>query len=87
MEDVWDIKREYWKNEKKTPAKLSSETIKKILQYTSKPNDLVLDPFLDSGQVTAIREEMGRYYLGFEMIKEYFAKKMHRENQDAKSIR
>lgn len=72
MEDVWDIKREYWKNEKKTPTKLPSEIIKKILQYTSKPNDLVLDPFLGSGQVAVISKEMGRCYLGFEIVKDYF---------------
>lgn len=72
MEDVWIIKREYWKNEKKTPTKLPSEIIKKILQYTSKKGDLVLDPFLGSGQVAVVSKEMGRRYLGFEMVKEYF---------------
>ena len=72
MEDVWTINREYWKNEKKTPTKLPSELIKKILQYTSKRNDLILDPFLGSGQVAVVSKEIGRRYLGFEMIKEYF---------------
>ena len=77
MEDVWIINREYWRNEKKTPTKLPSEIIKKILQYTSKPDDIVLDPFLGSGQVAVVSKEMGRQYMGFEMIKEYynFAKK------------
>ncbi len=77
MEDVWIIKREYWRNEKKAPTKLPSEIIKKILQYASKPDDLVLDPFLGSGQVAVVSKEMGRRYLGFEMVKEYcdFAKK------------
>jgi len=72
MEDVWIINREYWRNEKKTPTKLPSEIIKKILQYTSKKDDLVLDPFLGSGQVAVVSKEMGRRYLGFEMVKEYF---------------
>ena len=77
MEDVWTINREYWRNEKKTPTKLPSEIIKKILQYASKPDDMVLDPFLGSGQVAVVSKEMGRRYMGFEMIKEYynFAKK------------
>lgn len=77
MEDVWVINREYWKNEKKTPTKLPSEIIRKILQYTSKKSDLVLDPFLGSGQVAVVSKEMSRNYLGFEMVKEYydFAKK------------
>ncbi len=72
MEDVWYIRREYWRNEKKTPTKLPSEIIRKILQYASRPGDLVLDPFLGSGQVAAVSKEMGRCYLGFEIIREYF---------------
>ncbi len=60
MEDVWIINREYWRNEKKTPTRLPSEIIKKILQHTSKPDDLVLDPFLGSGQVAVVSKEMGR---------------------------
>lgn len=72
MEDVWVINREYWKNEKKTPTKLPSELIKKILQYASQEDDLVLDPFLGSGQVAVVSKEMGRRYAGFEVNKEYF---------------
>jgi site-specific DNA-methyltransferase (adenine-specific) len=45
-EDVWVINREYWKGRKKTPTKLPSELVKKILSYSSNPGDLVLDPFL-----------------------------------------
>lgn len=72
MEDVWSIKREYWRGEKKTPTKLPSEIIKKILQYASLENDLVLDPFLGSGQVAVVSKEMNRKYLGFEIVKSYF---------------
>ena len=45
-EDVWVINREYWKGRKKTPTKLPSELVKKILAYSSNPGDLVFDPFL-----------------------------------------
>ncbi|MEX0656109.1 MAG: site-specific DNA-methyltransferase [Nitrosopumilaceae archaeon] len=72
MEDVWIIKREYWRGEKKTPTKLPSEIIRKILQYASLEGDLVLDPFLGSGQVAVVSKEMNRKYLGFEIVKEYF---------------
>ena len=34
-EDVWDIKREYWSGDEKTPTKLPSEIIKKLLEYSS----------------------------------------------------
>jgi len=76
-EDVWDIKREYWTGDEKTPTKLPAELIEKILQYSSKKGDVVFDPFLGSGQVAVIGKSLNRKYLGFEVVKEYynFAKK------------
>ena len=76
-EDVWEIKREYWTGDEKTPTKLPAELIEKILQYSSKKNDVVFDPFLGSGQVAVVSKSMGRKYLGYEIVKKYynFAKK------------
>ncbi|HUU76297.1 MAG TPA: site-specific DNA-methyltransferase [Methanoregulaceae archaeon] len=71
-EDVWIINREYWKGKKKTPTKLPAELVRKILCYSSNPGDLVLDPFLGSGTVAVISKEMGRHFLGFELVKDYF---------------
>ena len=76
-EDVWEIKREYWTGDKKTPTKLPAEIIEKILFYSSKKNDVVLDPFLGSGQVAMVSKMHGRQFCGFEVVKDYykFAKK------------
>lgn len=71
-EDVWEIKREYWTGDDKTPTKLPRELIEKILLYSSKKNDIVLDPFLGSGQVAVVSKSLGRRYLGFEIVKEYY---------------
>lgn len=71
-EDVWIIKREYWTGDKKTPTKLPAELIKKILMYSSEEGDIVLDPFLGSGQVAVISKMLNRQYIGFEIVKEYF---------------
>ena len=71
-EDVWIIKREYWTGDQKTPTKLPAELIKKILQYSSEEGDIVLDPFLGSGQVAVVSKIMKRQYIGFEIVKEYF---------------
>ena len=81
-EDVWEIKREYWTGKEKTPTKLPADLIKKILLYSSKKNDLVLDPFLGSGQVAVVSKMLGREYYGFEIVKEYynFAKKRLEKN-------
>jgi site-specific DNA-methyltransferase (adenine-specific) len=72
-EDVWVINREYWKGRKKTPTKLPSELVKKILSYSSNPGDLVLDPFLGSGTVAVVAQAEGRHFLGFEVVPEYCA--------------
>lgn len=76
-EDVWLIKREYWTGDEKTPTKLPAELIKKILTYSSKEGDVVLDPFLGSGQTAVVAKMMDRQYIGFEIVKGYyeFAKK------------
>jgi site-specific DNA-methyltransferase (adenine-specific) len=81
-EDVWDIKREYWTGDKKTPTKLPAEILRKILDYSSKKGDVVFDPFLGSGQVAMISKQMGRNYVGFEIVKKYhdFAKKRLEKN-------
>ena len=71
-EDVWDIPREYWNGDVKTPTKLPAEIIRKILAYSSKPGDLVLDPFLGSGQTAVVSQLENRRYLGFEVVPEYF---------------
>ena len=81
-EDVWDIKREYWTGDQKTPTKLPADLVKKILEYSSKKNDIVLDPFLGSGQVAMIAKQLNRKYVGFEIVKKYhdFAKKRLEKN-------
>jgi len=71
-EDVWVINREYWSGDRKTPTKLPAELIEKILMYSSEEGDLVLDPFLGSGQVAVIARKLGRNYIGFEIVREYF---------------
>lgn len=72
MEDVWNIKREYWTGEKKTPTKLPAELIVKILEYSSNRKDVVLDPFLGSGQVAFVAKKLDRQFLGIEIVKEYY---------------
>jgi len=72
-EDVWIIPREYWNGDVKTPTKLPAELIRKILAYSSVPGDVVLDPFLGSGQVAVVSHLEGRQYVGFEIVPAYFA--------------
>ncbi len=72
MEDVWVVKREYWRGDMKTPTKLPAALIEKILAYASEADDLVLDPFLGSGQVAVVSKMNQRRYIGFEIVEEYY---------------
>ncbi|MBI2039407.1 MAG: site-specific DNA-methyltransferase [Candidatus Niyogibacteria bacterium] len=71
-EDVWVINREYWTGDQKTPTKLPRELIEKILRYSSEEGDIILDPFLGSGQVAIVSKMLDRQYIGFEIVKEYY---------------
>ena len=93
-EDVWIIKREYWTGDQKTPTKLPAELIKKILLYSSEEGDIVLDPFLGSGQVAVISKMLDRQYIGFEIVKEYYEfakerleKNIYRIKEEGKDIK
>lgn len=72
LQDVWFIKRPYWTGKLKTPNKLPEEIIEKILSYSSNKGDLVMDPFLGSGQVAVVAKRMKRKYTGFEIVKKYW---------------
>lgn len=86
-EDVWLIKREYWTGDQKTPTKLPRELIEKILLYSSKEGEIVLDPFLGSGQVAVVSKMLNRGYIGFEIIKEYFEFARERLEKDTYRIK
>ena len=81
MEDVWIIDREYWTGKQKTPTKLPLQLVVKMLAYSTKRNNIVLDPFMGSGQVAIAAKLMGRRYIGYEIVKEYceFARKRLRK--------
>ena len=81
-EDVWDIKREYWRGGEKTPTKLPAEIVAKMLAYSSVKGDLVLDPFMGSGQVAVVARRMGRRYMGFEVSGRYCGLARRRVGED-----
>ena len=86
-EDVWNIKREYWTGDKKTPTKLPAEILRKILSYSSEENDMVCDPFLGSGQVAVVSKMMKRQFIGFEIVDTYFDFALERLETDSYRIR
>jgi site-specific DNA-methyltransferase (adenine-specific) len=86
-EDVWFIKREYWNGDQKTPTKLPAELIEKMLLYSSEQGDVVLDPFLGSGQVAMVSRMLNRRYIGFEIVREYYEFARERLEKDIYRIK
>jgi len=40
--------------------------------YSSEESDVVLDPFLGSGQVAVVSKMFNRQFIGFETVKNYY---------------
>ena len=59
------------------------ELLKKMISYASNEGDLVLDPFIGSGQTIWAAKALNRKYLGFEKSENYyeFAKERISRNQ------
>ncbi len=82
-ESVFYITKERWEDKLTTPTKLPYDLIEKIIQYSSVEGDVVLDPFMASGQTAWVARDLGRDFLGFEVSKEFceFAKARLETNQ------
>jgi site-specific DNA-methyltransferase (adenine-specific) len=65
--DVWDIKRKYKKGEEKNATTLPVELIKRCVEFSSKPGDIVFDPFMGMATTAVAAKSLWRHYLGFEV--------------------
>lgn len=65
--DVWDIKRKYNKGEEKNATTLPIDVVKKCIEFSSKPGDLVFDPFMGMGTTAVVSKSLWRHYYGFEI--------------------
>jgi len=72
-EDVWQILKEYHPGRIKNVNKLPEELVRKMLQYSSQPGDLVCDFFLGNFTVPTVCKKVGiENFTGFEISKEIF---------------
>lgn len=68
-DDVWEIKRKYAKGQEKNGTKLPEELVRRCIDYSSRPGDLILDPFLGNGTTAIVARKNYRHYIGFEINK------------------
>ena len=53
------------------PTKKPEALMRHLIQIHSKPNDLILDPFMGSGTTCVAAKQLGRRYIGIDIEKRY----------------
>ena len=89
--NFWDdISVPFWSMPENTdhPTQKPEKLYAKLILASSKPGDIVFDPFLGSGTASVVAKKLGRNYCGIEMNKEYclFAEKRLYLAETEKSI-
>ncbi len=65
--DVWEIKRTYMRGQVKNGTKLPEQLVMRCIDFTSRPGDLVLDPFMGNGTTAVACKGSFRHFIGFEI--------------------
>lgn len=68
-EDVWSVKRKYRTGLAKNATTLPLEVVSKCIDYSSKPGDIILDPFMGNGTTAVAAKLNFRRFIGFEINK------------------
>ena len=72
--NLWsDITIPFWSMPENTdhPAQKPEKLIAKLVLASSRPNDLVFDPFLGSGTTAVVARKLNRHFYGIESNREY----------------
>jgi len=71
LKDVWTdvppVRHRKFKSEKRTANSLSTKILERVIELSTLPGDLVLDPFGGSGTTYAVCEERHRHWIGMEI--------------------
>ena len=81
LRTVWDIPNNKQRRELahgKHPAQKPLRLLKRMMEISCKPGDIVLAPFSGSGSECVAAKEMGLHFLGFETDPDYFASSQQR---------
>lgn len=72
--NLWtDISIPFWSMPENTdhPTQKPEKLLAKLLLASTRPGDVVLDPFLGSGTTAVVAHKLGRHYVGIEQETEY----------------
>ena len=68
--NVWtDI--DFYKEKRVHPTQKPLKLIQRVIQASSNPSDIILDPFMGSGTTAVVAKILNRKYIGFEINKDY----------------
>jgi len=71
LKDVWTdippVRHWKYKSKKRKANALSTKTLERVVEMSTKPGDLVLDPFGGSGTTFVVCESKQRRWLGMEI--------------------
>ncbi|MDG0889242.1 DNA-methyltransferase [Paracholeplasma manati] len=72
--DVWRISMVSGNFDERTshPAQYPEDLIERIILSGTNKGQLVLDPFMGSGTSAAVAKKLGRHFVGYELVKEYY---------------
>ena len=73
--DTWYVARVCgtFKERINHPCQMPEAVLERIVRVSSRPGDVVLDPFSGSGTTLAVAKRLGRRYLGVELSEQYAA--------------
>ncbi len=73
--DVWQFSHVHYCSAEREPhpTQKPEALIERMVRASSKPGDLVLDPFLGSGTTARVAQALGRRWIGIELNPDYIA--------------
>lgn len=73
ISDVWyDVHRIKHKRDRDAhPCQLPIKLLERVIQISSNPGDLVLDPFLGTGTTAIVAKALGRHFIGTDIDNKY----------------
>jgi site-specific DNA-methyltransferase (adenine-specific) len=66
-EDVWLFKRKYRTGQAKNATTLPLDVVSRCVDFSSRPGDIVLDPFMGNGTTAVAAKSNFRHFVGFEI--------------------
>lgn len=73
MKDVWtgSLTKPSEKKCGKHPTQKPEYLLKRIIQASTQPGDVILDPFCGSGTTGVVANRLGRIFIGIDTVEEY----------------